>query len=58
MLERHRGSWLESLFGYPPGRYGPEWLQTHPPTGERIRRLLSLTPGHSPRLPERITGAY
>lgn len=41
VLETHGGDWLEALFGR---RRGPEieWLQTHPPTGERIRRLLSI----------------
>lgn len=42
-LETHGGDWLEALFG----NRGPEieWLRTHPPTGERIRRLLSIDAG-------------
>lgn len=42
ILERHHGSWLESLFGRRPSGPFTEWLQTHPPTSERIRRLLEL----------------
>jgi heat shock protein HtpX len=41
VLDRHHGSWLESLFGG-GARRAPAWLQTHPPTRERIRRLLEL----------------
>jgi heat shock protein HtpX len=41
VLERYHGSWLESLFGR-DARRAPPWLQTHPPTRERIRRLLEL----------------
>ncbi len=40
-LERHQGRWLETLFGrHPPA--GLDWLRTHPPTEERIRRLTGL----------------
>ena len=42
VLEHHHGGWLESLFGIPRRRNAPAWMPTHPPTGERIRRLLSL----------------
>ena len=43
-LERYQGGWLESLFL--PGRRIPDpaALRTHPPTRERIQRLLSLAP--------------
>ncbi len=49
-LERYQGGWFERIFM--PGRRLPEpaWLRTHPPTEERIRRLLSLEPR---RLPNR-----
>lgn len=40
VLERYDGSWLRSIFGREPMRI--PWLQTHPPTAERIRRLLLL----------------
>lgn len=43
VLDRHQGSWLESLIGRPRGPF-TDWLQTHPPTRERIRRLLDLGP--------------
>jgi heat shock protein HtpX len=41
-LERLSGNWFERVFM--PGRRVPEpsLLRTHPPTGERIRRLLDL----------------
>jgi heat shock protein HtpX len=41
-LERHPRSWFEQIFF--PGRHAPEpaVLRTHPPTRERIRRLLAL----------------
>jgi heat shock protein HtpX len=43
-LEQRQGSWLERIFM--PGRRQPDpaILRTHPPTAERIRRLLSLVP--------------
>ncbi|HXH04470.1 MAG TPA: zinc metalloprotease HtpX [Candidatus Competibacteraceae bacterium] len=60
-LERYQGGWLERLFG--PGRRmsEPSLLRTHPPTEERIRRLLALRespefraalPAWPPHLPE------
>lgn len=45
-LERYGGRWLESFFGGAP-RGLLRWLQTHPPTWERIRRLQQLG-GRSP----------
>ncbi len=50
-LERYQGGWLERVML--PGRRVPEpsLLRTHPPTEERVRRLLELEP---PRRPLRI----
>jgi len=40
VLERHQGRWLSTLFGrHEPA--GLEWLRSHPPTQERIRRLMA-----------------
>ena len=41
ILERHHGTWLDSIF-LPRGGHLPDlpWLRTHPPTSERIRRLI------------------
>jgi heat shock protein HtpX len=43
-LERYQGGWLEQIFL--PGRHSPDpsLLRSHPPTPERIRRLLALEP--------------
>ncbi len=41
VLERHHGRWLATLFGRHPPQ-GLDWLRTHPPTEERIRRLMSV----------------
>jgi len=43
-IERVQGAWLSRLFF--PGRRIPEpsLLRTHPPTAERIRRLMELQP--------------
>jgi heat shock protein HtpX len=43
-LERYQGGWVESILL--PGRRIPDpaMLRTHPPTRERIHRLLSLAP--------------
>ncbi|WP_299312283.1 zinc metalloprotease HtpX [uncultured Halomonas sp.] len=49
VLERHQGLWLTSLL---LGQKPPGWfrlLQTHPPTDERIRRLLALARRQPPR---------
>jgi len=51
VLERRQGLWLSTLLpgGRPPGWF---WLlQTHPPTEERIRRLLTLAQRQPPRPP-------
>lgn len=51
VLERHQGLWLTSLLlgQKPPGWF--QLLQTHPPTEERIRRLLALAEQQPPRRP-------
>jgi heat shock protein HtpX len=52
-IDRLQGSWLEHMVL--PGRRLPEpsLLRTHPPTEERVRRLMELTPSASmaPALP-------
>ncbi|MDR5902273.1 zinc metalloprotease HtpX [Halomonas icarae] len=51
LLERRNGIWLTTLFGR---RQLPGWLrylQTHPPTGERIQRLMALAERQGPRPP-------
>lgn len=47
-IERTEGGWLETIFF--PGRRQPEpsLLRTHPPTEQRVQRLMAL------KLPERI----
>lgn len=50
-LERRQGAWLTALL---MGQRPPRWfrlLQTHPPTRERIRRLLALADRQPPRPP-------
>ncbi|MBA2779982.1 zinc metalloprotease HtpX [Billgrantia kenyensis] len=44
VLERHHGAWLMTMFGRRPPAW-LDWLRTHPPTRERIRRLLALVKG-------------
>lgn len=51
-LEKRQGGWLERLTL--PGRGLPEHslFRTHPPTAERVQRLLALVPGSPrPRIP-------
>lgn len=46
-LERYQGNWLQQILM--PGRHNPDpsILRSHPPTEERIRRLLAMeTPRH------------
>lgn len=52
LLERDNGAWLRSVFGREPVQV--PWLQTHPPTAERIRRLLELS--HYPQHEDRGIG--
>lgn len=50
VLEHRQGLWLSVLLGGRP----PGWLrllQTHPPTDERIRRLIALAQRQPPRPP-------
>ncbi len=52
LLERYQGMWLESIFGTRRGLSFHPWLNSHPPTAERIRRLRDLElPRASPPLP-------
>jgi heat shock protein HtpX len=49
-IERRQGRLLDLLlpgWGLPE----PSWLRTHPPTGERVRRLLALAPREGAWLP-------
>jgi heat shock protein HtpX len=50
-LERGPGGWLEQVLF--PSRHNPDpsRLRTHPPTAERIRRLLELAPADGSPLP-------
>ena len=51
VLEHHQGIWLTTLL---LGQKPPGWLrllQTHPPTAERIRRLLALAERRPPPRP-------
>jgi heat shock protein HtpX len=56
-LEQRQGGWLERIFM--PGRREPDpaILRTHPPTAERIRRLLALVPPPIPALPPASSSA-
>jgi len=51
-IERYSGSFMERLFL--PGRRIPEpsLLRTHPPTEERVRRLMELKPSAHPLHPQ------
>lgn len=41
VLEQYQGRWLATLFGrHPPA--GLDWLRSHPPTEERVRRLMTV----------------
>jgi heat shock protein HtpX len=48
IMERVQGPWLERIFL--PGRRVPDpsLLRTHPPTAERVQRLMSLRPVRRP----------
>jgi Zn-dependent protease with chaperone function len=54
-IERRQRRLLDFLF---PGRGLPEpsWLRTHPPTEERIRRLLAFAPREGAWLPGSLAG--
>ncbi|WP_163560541.1 zinc metalloprotease HtpX [Halomonas sp. NO4] len=43
VLEHHQGQWLATLFGRQPPAW-IDWLRTHPPTQERVQRLMALAP--------------
>ena len=61
-MERYQGRFIEQVLF--PGRRVPDpsLLRTHPPTKERIRRLLALEPGltplDGPRSVPALPGAY
>ncbi len=41
-IDRYTGNFLEQLLWPGKGVPEPSWLRTHPPTGERVRRILQL----------------
>jgi len=43
VLERYNSRWLATLFGRQPPAW-LDWLRTHPPTAERIQRLMAISP--------------
>ena len=47
-IERRQGGWLEQIFMPGRGLPNPSLLRTHPPTEERVRRLMELK--HSPEV--------
>ncbi|MFY0990754.1 zinc metalloprotease HtpX [Halomonas sp. C05BenzN] len=53
VLEHHHGRWLATLFGRQPPQ-GLDWLRTHPPTEERIRRLMAVDEAPGQRLPSHL----
>ncbi len=56
-IEQIQGGWMERIFM--PGRRVPEpsLLRTHPQTGDRVRRLMSLKQGPSLRPADRLSDA-
>ena len=52
-LERRRRTWWELMFGYRPAPSQGRLTDSHPPTRERVARLLALA-GHSPAPKARI----
>jgi heat shock protein HtpX len=42
-IDRYSGNYLEQLLWPGKGLPEPSWLRTHPPTEERVRRILSLS---------------
>ena len=54
-LERMQAGWMERIFTPMPRIPEPSLLRTHPPTEERIRRLLELDPRSLP--PPLVGGA-
>ena len=51
-IDKIQGGWIERMIM--PGRKVPEpsWLRTHPPTEERVQRLLSLEQQQEARYPD------
>lgn len=48
-LERRNGIWLTTLFGRQQLPGWLRYLQTHPPTSERVQRLMALAERQGPR---------
>jgi len=46
-IDRYSGNFLEQILWPGKGLPEPSWLRTHPPTEERIRRILTLEPSRS-----------
>ena len=51
-LEQRRHTWWQLMFGYRPAPARGRLTDSHPPTRERVARLLALA-GHGPTLPTR-----
>ena len=51
-LEQRRRTWWQLMFGYRPAPAQGRLTDSHPPTRERVARLLALA-GHRPTLPTR-----
>jgi len=43
-IDRYSGAFLEQILWPGRGLPEPSWLRTHPPTEERVRRILALQP--------------
>ena len=52
-LEQRRRTWWELMFGYRPAPAQGRLTDSHPPTRERVARLLALA-GHRPAQPARV----
>ncbi|WP_303720849.1 zinc metalloprotease HtpX [Malonomonas rubra] len=50
-IERNTGGFMQRFLG--SYRVLPNWLRTHPPTADRVRRLLELTEGGFEAAPEK-----
>lgn len=50
-IDRYTGPFLEQILWPGRGLPEPSWLRTHPPTEERVRRILALQPPPVEELP-------